>query len=56
VASIVRDGVGQRHLAADFVRERQHRGDRWRGRQRVRRRSARPPIDTHRSPCPGERR
>jgi len=27
VASIVRDGVGQRHQVADFVRERQHRGD-----------------------------
>ena len=27
VASIVRDGVGQRHQVADFVRERQHQGD-----------------------------
>ena len=27
VASIVRDGVGQRHQVADFVRERQHRGE-----------------------------
>ncbi len=26
VASIVGDGVGQRHQVADFVRERQHRG------------------------------
>jgi len=27
VASIVRDGVGQRHQVADFVRKRQHQGD-----------------------------
>ncbi len=27
VASIVGDGVGQRHQVADFVRERQHRGE-----------------------------